>query len=339
MTDSERALWSRLRGKQILEVQFYRQKPIGNYIVDFYAAKAKIVVEEDGAQHLEEKQEQQDAQRDKYLKDQGLYVMRFNNIEVLRELDSVMEEIYRVVKERSRIKNPPGPLFQRGESVKAFSKGESALGIFKREKSIVILKKGGGLFRPYLQTKEKIMLIGQKVRELRKTQKLTLTELSQKSGVQLATLSRIENNKMTGTLDSHANIAKALGITITQLYSDIIKEENPVDIHTPKSPSDVFVHSDKASYEILTGKVLAKKMMPTLIKIEPQGKTNIEQNQFGTEKFIFVLEGEIDASIGNDTFPLLKHNTLYFDASIEHQLFNKGKAVARILCVVTPVAL
>ena len=100
MTDRERALWSRLRGKQILEVQFYRQKPIGNYIVDFYAAKAKIVVEEDGAQHLEEKQEQQDAQRDKYLKDQGLYVMRFNNIEVLRELDSVMEEIYRVVKKK-----------------------------------------------------------------------------------------------------------------------------------------------------------------------------------------------------------------------------------------------
>ncbi len=52
MTDSERALWERLRRKQVQAVQFYRQKPIGNYIVDFYAPKAKIVVEVDGSQHM-----------------------------------------------------------------------------------------------------------------------------------------------------------------------------------------------------------------------------------------------------------------------------------------------
>ncbi len=53
MTDSERALWERLRRKQVQAVQFYRQKPIGNYIVDFYAPRAKIVVEVDGSQHME----------------------------------------------------------------------------------------------------------------------------------------------------------------------------------------------------------------------------------------------------------------------------------------------
>ena len=50
ITDSERALWGRLRRKQVQSVQFYRQKPIGNYIVDFYAPKAKLVVEVDGSQ-------------------------------------------------------------------------------------------------------------------------------------------------------------------------------------------------------------------------------------------------------------------------------------------------
>ena len=53
MTDSEPALWGRLRRKQVHSVQFYRQKPIGNYIVDFYAPKAKMVVEVDGSQHME----------------------------------------------------------------------------------------------------------------------------------------------------------------------------------------------------------------------------------------------------------------------------------------------
>ncbi|OGQ65378.1 MAG: hypothetical protein A3F89_07175, partial [Deltaproteobacteria bacterium RIFCSPLOWO2_12_FULL_50_11] len=54
MTESERLLWSRLRKKQILGVQFYRQKPMGDYIVDFYAPKVKLVIEVDGSQHLEE---------------------------------------------------------------------------------------------------------------------------------------------------------------------------------------------------------------------------------------------------------------------------------------------
>ena len=52
MTHSERAMWARRRRKQVLSVQFYTQKPIGNYIVDFYAPKAKLVVEVDGSQHI-----------------------------------------------------------------------------------------------------------------------------------------------------------------------------------------------------------------------------------------------------------------------------------------------
>lgn len=56
MTDAERLLWSRLRGKQILGVQFYRQKPLGRYIVDFHAPAVKHVVEVDGSQHISRRQ-------------------------------------------------------------------------------------------------------------------------------------------------------------------------------------------------------------------------------------------------------------------------------------------
>ena len=100
MTNSERVLWARLRGKQILNIQFYRQKPIGSYIVDFYAFQARIVIEVDGSQHMESDKEQKDAQRDIYLKNKGLCVLRFNNLQVLQEVDSVMEVIYQAVKER-----------------------------------------------------------------------------------------------------------------------------------------------------------------------------------------------------------------------------------------------
>lgn len=63
MTESERVLWSRLRGKQLSGIQFYRQKPLGNYIVDFYAPKAKLVVEVDGSQHIRAEHADKDVSR------------------------------------------------------------------------------------------------------------------------------------------------------------------------------------------------------------------------------------------------------------------------------------
>ena len=106
MTDSERALWERLRRKQVQAVQFYRQKPIGNYIVDFYAPKAKIVVEVDGSQHMESEQAARDLQRDAFLGSQGLRVLRFDDLQVLKEIEGVMEVIVQAIS-GSLEGNPP----------------------------------------------------------------------------------------------------------------------------------------------------------------------------------------------------------------------------------------
>jgi very-short-patch-repair endonuclease len=111
LTDAEQRLWSRVRGKQILGIQFYRQRPIGNYNVDFYAATTRLVIEVDGAQHLESAQARNDKQRSEYLSALGLKVLRFDDRQVLLQLESVMEEIYRAVDEHrtgneSKLKNP-----------------------------------------------------------------------------------------------------------------------------------------------------------------------------------------------------------------------------------------
>jgi very-short-patch-repair endonuclease len=86
-----------LRGKQLLGVQFYRQKPVGGYIVDFYAPKASLVVEVDGSQHQEGGQARRDAERDRFLAGLGLRVLRFDSRQVLTETEAVMESIFRVV--------------------------------------------------------------------------------------------------------------------------------------------------------------------------------------------------------------------------------------------------
>ncbi len=101
MTDSEQRLWSRLRRRQ-MGVQFYRQKPIGNFIVDFYAPAAGLVVEVDGSQHLEREQAEHDECRTVYLETRGLRVLRFDNREVLKSLDAVAQQISTAVQEATR---------------------------------------------------------------------------------------------------------------------------------------------------------------------------------------------------------------------------------------------
>ena len=110
LTDSEKALWSRLRNKQILDIQFYRQKPIGGYIVDFFAPRAKLVVEVDGSQHMVGDHVQRDRIRNAYLASVGLKVLRVNRREVLEESDAVVEEIYRIIKDQLKQKSPLAPL-------------------------------------------------------------------------------------------------------------------------------------------------------------------------------------------------------------------------------------
>jgi very-short-patch-repair endonuclease len=100
-TDAELRLWQRLRRKQILGVQFYRQKPIGNYIADFYAPAAKLVVELDGAQHSELEQATYDAQRTRDLEQRGLKVLRFDDRQALLQTECVLEAIFQAVKNPS----------------------------------------------------------------------------------------------------------------------------------------------------------------------------------------------------------------------------------------------
>ena len=97
MTDAEQKLWYHLRRKQILGVQFFRQLPIGEYIVDFHAPLMKLVIELDGSQHLERDAISYDTIRTSYLKSLGFSVMRFDNLQVLNETQSVLETIHQFI--------------------------------------------------------------------------------------------------------------------------------------------------------------------------------------------------------------------------------------------------
>jgi very-short-patch-repair endonuclease len=103
MTDAEQKLWHQLRRKQILGVQFFRQRPIGEYIVDFHAPMLKPVIELDGSQHQENGAIEYDAVRTAHLESIGLNVMRFNNLQVLSETANVLEVIHQFLHVRQSL--------------------------------------------------------------------------------------------------------------------------------------------------------------------------------------------------------------------------------------------
>ena len=93
MTKEERHLWYDFF--KTVGIHANRQKPIGPYIVDFYIASAKLVIELDGGQHFEQAGQAHDEKRDRFLREQGLTILRYSNLDVNRNFNSVCEDIMR----------------------------------------------------------------------------------------------------------------------------------------------------------------------------------------------------------------------------------------------------
>jgi very-short-patch-repair endonuclease len=98
-TDAERKLWWLLRNKQMAQLRFRRQQPIGPYIADFFCPSAKLIVELDGGQHGTEENRLYDEQRTRFLNTRGYRVLRFGNEHFLKHPDSVLEGIWHAVNE------------------------------------------------------------------------------------------------------------------------------------------------------------------------------------------------------------------------------------------------
>ncbi len=105
MTDAEIRLWSRLRRRQLEGYQFYRQRIIGSYIVDFYCPRAKLVIEVDGGQHYFGKTAEADRVRDDKMRSLGLAVLRFSDSDALKNTDSILEVILNHLADTGE--NPP----------------------------------------------------------------------------------------------------------------------------------------------------------------------------------------------------------------------------------------
>jgi very-short-patch-repair endonuclease len=98
-TPAEATLWRMLRNRQF-RYKFRRQHPINWFIIDFYCAQAKLLIEVDGPSHLEPNQQEYDKLRTEYLEELGYKVIRFTYDDVKFNIDGVIGEIMKAVESR-----------------------------------------------------------------------------------------------------------------------------------------------------------------------------------------------------------------------------------------------
>lgn len=120
-TLGEILLWKQLRARSMMGYQFYRQKPLDNYIIDFYCPALKLIIEIDGLYHGSEEDVVKDDTRQKKLEEWSLNFLRFTETEVRKDMINVLrtlenyifeyEEMHpEVLKRNHRKENPPSPL-------------------------------------------------------------------------------------------------------------------------------------------------------------------------------------------------------------------------------------
>jgi len=107
MTNAEIVLWLKLKGKQ-LGYKFRRQHGIGKYIVDFYCAELKLIIEIDGDVHALDKQTQLDEERQKYLESLHYKVIRYNNNDILTNINGALDDLISCM-ETLKTANPSAP--------------------------------------------------------------------------------------------------------------------------------------------------------------------------------------------------------------------------------------
>jgi len=172
-------------------------------------------------------------------------------------------------------------------------------------------------------------LVAKKIHDARSQKGLTLAQLSERTGISISMLSKIENAKVSSPVSTYAKISKALEFPMGKLFS----EDGAVPISlVKKEERKRYTRSRAYIGESIAYKKSNKKMEP-FIHVYPPGFSNPALYQHDNEELIFVIEGTLEFRYGETTYILTPGDCVYFDADIEHTARALGDKTARALVV------
>ena len=178
--------------------------------------------------------------------------------------------------------------------------------------------------------------VGERVKQVREERELTLTDISQRTGLDVAFLEQIENGSIAPPLGTVIKLAKALDLKMGYFISG--EEDRPYTIVRKNDRKVVSRYSSKKGqyygygYESLAPHKKDRHMEPFLISLEPS-KTDEERSSHDGQEFIYVLEGTMEVRLGEEVHILEAGDSIYHDSTVPHLVKSHGSEVTRILAV------
>lgn len=179
--------------------------------------------------------------------------------------------------------------------------------------------------------------VGLRIRDLRRSRRLTLEALSQASGLSKSFLSDIERGRCDVTLTSLQRIAQALGVQLADFFP--VEEPDgtaPKIVRAQQRREFRIAETERTVYASLTGMLPDKQLEALHVTLLPDGRQRATPYSHAGEEFGFILEGVLTLIYGDQEFELGPGDSIHFRSTVPHAWENRTKRPVRAIWVVTP---
>jgi transcriptional regulator with XRE-family HTH domain len=187
------------------------------------------------------------------------------------------------------------------------------------------------------EKKSQELRVGEKIRELRESKGLSLQEMASRTGYSSALLSQVENHFISPPLGGLIKIAKALEVKVGTFFGDEPRESYAIVRRDERKHISRFASKEGVSYgysyESLGFDKKDRQMEPFLVSLEPATVKSEKLSSHDGEEFIFILEGEMEAILGDHKDVLYPGDCIYYDSTIPHKVQCHREIPTKILAV------
>ena len=187
-------------------------------------------------------------------------------------------------------------------------------------------------------------IVGEKIKSIRETKQICVSELAERTGLAEEQINRIENNVDIPSLAPLIKIARALGVRLGTFLDDqdevgaVVCRKEELNNSTISFSNNAMNARTHMQYHSLSNSKADRHMEPFIIDIQTTEETNYELSSHEGEEFIFVMEGAVEIAYGKKTHVIEAGDSIYYDSIVPHHVHGYKGQAAKILAVVyTPI--
>jgi len=187
-------------------------------------------------------------------------------------------------------------------------------------------------------------IVGEKIKSIRETKQISVSELAERTGLAEEQINRIENNVDIPSLAPLIKIARALGVRLGTFLDDqdevgaVVCRKEELNNSTISFSNNAMNARTHMQYHSLSNSKADRHMEPFIIDIEATDETIYELSSHEGEEFIFVMEGAVEIAYGKKYHVIEAGDSIYYDSIVPHHVHGYQGQAAKILAVVyTPI--